>query len=108
MGQERLGHRPSRYHHFDNGQPITRSHRILYRTRLDLQRAFPQPFRATGKSYYRWYQRNQSSVDLDETAVDDALIRARLSDARRELDLIKRSRSWRLARAMARVLNAFR
>lgn len=21
MGQERLGHRPSRYHHFDNGQP---------------------------------------------------------------------------------------
>ncbi len=109
MGQAQLGNRPSRYHHFDNGQIITRAHRILYRTRLDLQRAFPQPFQTTGKSYYQWFQlNNPAGGDADDTATDEAIVRAQLSDARRELDLIKRSRSWRLARAMTRVFNVFR
>ena len=113
MGQEQLGQRPSRYHAFDNGEPITKAHRILYRSRLDLQRAFPQPFQAAGDSYYRWHRLNHPGGDFDEAATDaattdEAILRARLSDARRELDLIKRSRSWRLARTMSRVLNVFR
>jgi len=113
MGQEQLGQRPSRYHAFDNGEPITKAHRILYRSRLDLQRAFPQPFQAAGDSYYRWYRLNCPGSAFDEVATDaattdEAILRARLSDARRELDLIKRSRSWRLARTMSRVLNVFR
>jgi len=51
---------------------------------------------------------NPAGGDADDTATDEAIVRAQLSDARRELDLIKRSRSWRLARAMTRVFNAFR
>ncbi|MCB1920892.1 MAG: glycosyl transferase [Candidatus Competibacteraceae bacterium] len=109
LGQEQLGSRPCRYHAFDNGEPITRAQRILYRARLDLRRAFPHPFQTAGDSYSQWFRLNVANRDnQDETTDEDALIRAQLFDARRELDLIKRSRSWRLARAIARVFNAFR
>lgn len=109
LGQTALGERPSRYHTFDNGEPITKAHRILYRTRLDLRRAFPQPFATAGESYYHWYQHHAPGVrDNDDTANEDAMIRAQLIDARRELEMIKRSRSWRLARAIARIVNVFR
>ncbi|MEI2769485.1 MAG: glycosyl transferase [Candidatus Competibacter sp.] len=109
MGQTELGARPCRYYAFDNGEPITKAHRILYRSRLDLQRAFPHPFQTAGESYYHWYRGNAPGVsDTGEKTDDDALIRAQLMDARRELESIKRSRSWRLARTLASVFNAFR
>lgn len=109
MGQAELGNRRSRYDHFDNGERITRAQRILYRSRLDLRQAFPRPFRADGNSYYRWYQLNSGGVAAgDETLETEATLRAQLMDARRELDLIHRSRSWRLARMFARVFNVFR
>lgn len=109
LGQAELGNRPCRYHAFDNGEPITKAHRILYRTRLDLRRAFPHPFQSAGDSYYHWYRLNAPGVrDNDDTADEDAIIRAQLMDARRELETLKRSRSWRLARNLARVVNAFR
>jgi hypothetical protein len=46
------------YGAFSNGEPITIEHRRLYRDRVDLQRAFPDPFDATapGSSYCHWYK----------------------------------------------------
>lgn len=109
MGQAQLGSRLCRYHAFDNGEPITKAHRILYRARLDLRRAFPHPFQAAGDSYYDWFRLNISGAKAqDEAADEDALMRSQLFDARSELDLIKRSRSWRLARSISRLANAFR
>ncbi|CDI01542.1 conserved hypothetical protein [Candidatus Competibacter denitrificans Run_A_D11] len=109
LGQAELGKRPCRYHAFDNGEPITKAHRILYRTRLDLRQAFPHPFQTAGDSYYQWYRFNAPGIrDSDESTTEEAMIRAQLMDTRRELEMIKRSRSWRLARSIARVVNAFR
>jgi hypothetical protein len=55
-GQNEVMSIPWRYGHYDNGQLVTREQRKLYRTREDLQQAFPNPF-ATGdldRSYYHW------------------------------------------------------
>ena len=109
LGQEDLGNRRCRYDTFDNGERITRTQRILYRSRLDLQRAFPHPFRAGGHSYYHWHQINAKGADASDEALEtEAMLRAQLNDARRQLDLIQRSRSWRLARTFARLRNLFR
>lgn len=107
LGQSELGDRRCRYETFDNGERITRTQRILYRSRLDLRRAFPRPFAAEGDSYYHWHRLNIASAD-HEALETDANLRAQWMDARRELDLIHRSRSWRLARVFARLFNAFR
>lgn len=109
MGQDQLGNRPCRYHAFNNGEPITKAHRIIYRSRLDLRQAFPDPFQVGENSYYHWYRLNTASVqDQQETLNENAMIRAQLMDALRELDLIKRSRSWRLARSIAGLFKMFR
>ena len=50
---------------------------------------------------------NVTRVD-GNTFEPDATLRAQWMEARRELDLIHRSRSWRLARVFARLFNAFR
>jgi len=55
-GQSALGTLHSKYHHFSNGVPIDRGSRLLYRQRVDLQRAFPNPFMVAGKDCYKaWY-----------------------------------------------------
>ncbi|MDG4596271.1 MAG: glycosyl transferase [Candidatus Contendobacter sp.] len=109
MGQQELGSRQCRYDVFDSGERITRAQRILYRSRLDLRQAFPNPFHTDGDSYYRWYRFNTSSAGTgDETLETEATLRAQLMDARRELDLIRRSRSWQVAQIIARMFNAFR
>lgn len=56
QGQSALGALDSKYDHFSNGVSIDRGYRLLYRQRLDLQRAFPNPFMVTGKDCYKaWY-----------------------------------------------------
>ncbi len=40
---------------FDDGTPITRAQRRLYRDRIDLQRAFPNPFGSGPGSYQEWF-----------------------------------------------------
>lgn len=51
---------PDRYWafgHFEDGTPIERSHRLLYRDRKDLQAAFPNPFSGTeGQGFVGWLQ----------------------------------------------------
>jgi len=44
------------YGTYDDGAPIEKAHRVLYRQRADLQAAYPNPF-ATGRdSYRRWLE----------------------------------------------------
>ena len=57
-GEAHFSHFPWTLASFSNGEPISDAHRILYRDRIDLQKAFPNPFDASklGNSYYYWYQ----------------------------------------------------
>jgi hypothetical protein len=51
-----------RYWHYGtyaNGRPIEKRHRTLYRERVDLQRSFPDPFRATDNAYLAWLKSNE-------------------------------------------------
>ncbi|MDS4021627.1 MAG: glycosyl transferase [Candidatus Competibacter sp.] len=107
MGQDELGDRRCRYDFYDNGERIAKAQRILYRSRLDLRRTFPDPFRIASDCYYHWYRQNVSNA-AGYALETESGIRAELMDTRRELDLIKRSRSWRLTRTFARLFNAFR
>lgn len=45
------------YDRFADGQPIEKTHRVLYRERADLQAAFPDPFAAGEGSYRQWFER---------------------------------------------------
>jgi len=109
QGQQEMGLLPCVYATFCNGEPISKAHRILYRERKDLQKAFPQPFETSdvNRSYYHWYAANHAAEEsagrIPAEASSD-----RMAALERELSLIKRSRSWRLARAVSRFARAFR
>ena len=57
---------------FSNGEAISEAHRLLYRDRSDLQKAFPNPFDATnpGASYYHWYHSEVLGRPLLQEASD--------------------------------------
>jgi hypothetical protein len=110
MGQSRLGKVPSIYSCYDNGQPITKVQRLLYRERGDLQAAFPDPFSTqdVNRSYWHWFEANGRAEVEQPRSADDAaaavsVMRQELQDARAELAAIHGSRSWRLARTLARL-----
>lgn len=42
------------YGRYTDGQPVEKAHRILYRTRADLQVAYPDPFRSGPGGYQAW------------------------------------------------------
>lgn len=55
-GQSALGTLAAKYDYFSDGERIDRGYRLLYRTRLDLQRAFPNPYQIKGSDCYKaWY-----------------------------------------------------
>jgi len=59
-GQSLLGKRPSKWATFDNGITITKEQRQLYRSRTDLQNAFPDPYatETISGSYCHWFAAN--------------------------------------------------
>lgn len=55
-GQSELGQLPSKFAAFADGTPIHTDQRRLYRNRIDLKRAFPNPFQSDPThSYQAWY-----------------------------------------------------
>jgi len=55
LAQDPLSQVPWAYGNYSNAKPITRVHRFIYRERVDLQRAFPNPFDASANnSFYNW------------------------------------------------------
>lgn len=55
QGQSELGKTPALYSRYEDGTPIPISHRLLYRTRTDLQEAFPDPFSRSDPCYCDWF-----------------------------------------------------
>jgi hypothetical protein len=53
LGNDPLAKIDWAYNTFSNGEKITRSQRIVYRERVDLQAAFPDPFESSG--YQSWW-----------------------------------------------------
>lgn len=107
-GQHALGRLKPALDFFADSMPIARHQRVLYRSSPDLQRRFPDPYAIDGPCCYRdWYARH---IGSPETARMDtgAELRDELAVTRQELDLIKRSRSWRLARLISRTVHGFR
>jgi len=115
FGQHHYGKLPCIYSRFDNGASITKAHRILYRSRSDLQQAFPNPFLTSevNRSYWHWFEANaHAELRHAETgpcaSIRTALENEEIAALRHELDAIKRSRSWKLARAIRRAAAIFR
>lgn len=111
-GQQSLGKVSCFYDFFDNGQPITRQHRLLYRSRQDLVDYFPNPYLTSDKkkSYYAWYLANaqgESSCDFPVESATPEMLRNALVAARSELSIIKNSRSWRVVRFATKYLRPF-
>lgn len=59
-GQMSLGQRPWQYSVYSDGRLIPKEHRLLYRSRPDLQEMFPDPFDNfnPSESFYHWYEAN--------------------------------------------------
>ncbi len=62
-GQAELGGCVARWSKFDDGTPIEPRQRLVYRSRTDLQRAFPDPFATADprSSYLQWWRVNGPS-----------------------------------------------
>lgn len=48
------------YGRFDNGDPVPKAARCLYRSRADLQAAFPDPFRSGPDSFQDWWVHHEA------------------------------------------------
>ncbi|ADV60613.1 hypothetical protein Isop_0016 [Isosphaera pallida ATCC 43644] len=74
-GQSLLGNRTSRWGCYDNGEPITHEQRVVYRNRLDLQQAFPNPYRTqpVSKSYFHWFAANHRKMILRRDKPEPAI-----------------------------------
>lgn len=55
------------YANFDNGKPIPKEARELYRERPDLQEKFARPFNAAGDSFYNWLRKNTKLLSASKT-----------------------------------------
>jgi glycosyltransferase involved in cell wall biosynthesis len=71
-GQSLYGEYPWTYARFENGKTITGAHRRLYRSRPDLQAAFPDPYSTTDTdhSYYHWFASNSGLRVLEPSVAD--------------------------------------
>lgn len=109
FGQDQLSDIPCVYARFANGEPITSDHRLLYRNRLDLQEAFPNPFLTdnVNRSYFHWYAANAATEGLgghfsqSTASLELARMQRELQQLKNSIHDFKRSRSWRIASLIA-------
>lgn len=106
-GQQTFGQIECAYSAFEDGTPITRKQRIVYRDRKDLQKTFPNPFATNtkGESYKQWCQGADyaASITIPDTNSVDVL-KTELLRAHGELNYIKHSRTWRVVQRLRRSL----
>ncbi len=78
LSQDPLSAVPWAYGTYDNGQAITRVQRFIYRERLDLQRAFDDPFNVTkDNNFFTWVTRQgpkEYPALFDDTKADGAML----------------------------------
>jgi hypothetical protein len=104
LGQDALGNTRWAYGYFDNQEPITAEHRYLYRERIDLQRAFPEPA-ATGnvnRSYYHWFRQETTKPDIVDSR---EMLQQELAAVREELERIRNSRSYQVAERATKLVS---
>ena len=106
-GQNELGKLPFFYATYDNGETIGIHEKLLYRTRRDLQKKFPNPFstKDINCSYFHWYQANVPEAEREMGGTNDTPESQQfaLSQCRMELNAIHRSRSWKLVLGLNRI-----
>lgn len=78
LSRDPLSAVPWAYGAYGNGKPIAKAHRFIFRERLDLQRAFHDPFEVSGGDcFYNWIvtqgPREYASL-FDDKAVETALV----------------------------------
>lgn len=75
--EEKLEAVPWAYGFYDNGEPVQAHHRKLYRTRKDLQDAFPQPLSTEpqGKHKSCYYDWLKNEALLDNASISDENLR---------------------------------
>lgn len=108
-GQQELGKWPGQYANFDDGTPISRAQRVLYREREDLRKAFPDPFCTMPEHncYRDWYAANaaEPSVSGVVTVKPDVAFGVALQDflayTERRLATARRLGGWRKVLASA-------
>lgn len=109
MGQDELAKYPCIYNTYDNGKLISNHERILYRNRIDLQQAFPNPYSTVivDKSYQAWYQANVDINVNDGTSGAEAVetLRAKVAELTAEIQGMKRSKTWRYSQ---KIISIFR
>jgi len=98
---------------FDNGEEIQRHHRLLYRLREDLQRAFPDPYstRDINASYSDWFRVNHEPLMAKSSGegtdqVDE--LQRQLAFYQGQLASLLSSRSWRFVQSLRRWLAPLR
>ncbi|KAF0811424.1 hypothetical protein IGB42_04123 [Andreprevotia sp. IGB-42] len=108
-GQSELGRIPCVYGVFGNGIKVEQRQRVLYRTRQDLLKAFPDPFNCDDpeRSYHHWYQVTEAHDELGEENSPE-LLRNELYRQREALRLIHNSRSWKLAKKLGALARSLR
>ncbi|WP_031407154.1 hypothetical protein [Thiomonas sp. FB-Cd] len=89
LGKDPLCRIPWFFATFDNGEPISAEQRVVYRERVDLQRAFPDPLAAGG--FLQWWKKQgvrEFPELFDERLAPAALerLRSRLSPGYRAGD----------------------
>ncbi len=112
-GQETFGALPCKFSCFSNGEPIRREHRVLYRLREDLQKAFPHPsvVQDDQACYYDWFEKTrpqelEAVEGYQEEVGDDPDVAVSMLMA--EIRSIQNSRSYKLGRALTRPYRALR
>jgi ectoine hydroxylase-related dioxygenase (phytanoyl-CoA dioxygenase family)/lipopolysaccharide biosynthesis glycosyltransferase len=107
MGQYEFGKISCFYSYFDNSELITKQQRLLYRQRLDLQQAYPNPFATVDvhKSYFNWYENHgqyefvkapKNTLDLNQILVQ---IQSELEQAQDLIRGMESSKFWKLRTA---------
>ena len=107
QGQKELGRLKCVYSSFEDGTPITQKQRTVYKKRVDLQQAFPNPFAVDDKkqSYKQWCQGADyaATATMPDTDSVDAL-KVEILRAHGELDYIKQSRTWKAVQKVRKLL----
>lgn len=100
--QKELGKIACIYGCFDNREAITTVQRTIYRSRVDLQSAFPDPYATSdlSKSYFNWCKQTGTANAVDFISESPEALRAEFVRLQEELSAIKGSRSWRLIRRL--------
>jgi hypothetical protein len=110
-GQSQIGDTAWAWGTYADGTPIALDERVLYRLRPDLKQAFPDPYRAGVGSYLEWFRANGAHEMpatygfLQRRPPSGDQLQAALG-AVRELELIRRSRTYRFARRLSSIYRA--